>query len=361
MKNTYGQSLTVTLFGESHGEMIGAVLDGIAPGIKIDTDYIDECLMQRRPYGKISTSRQEKDKYSIVSGVFNGYTTGTPLTLLIPNEDTKSKDYSSLLDLPRPAHADYTAACKYHGYQDYRGGGHFSGRITAALVAVGAIVRRALMDKGIKIATHISKLNGICDEPITEADIDTVNFSLFPVISKDAGEKMEKRILEAREDGDSVGGVLESIVCGIPEGVGEPFFDSMESVLAHALFSVPGIKGVEFGAGFAIADMKGSEANDHFTVDCGKVKTKTNNAGGICGGITNGMPLVYRCAVKPTPSIFKEQTSVRLSTMEEEKLQISGRHDPAIIHRVRAVIDAVSAITVADMLAVRYGTDWLIK
>ena len=361
MKNTYGQSLTVTLFGESHGEMIGAVLDGIAPGIKIDTDYIDECLIQRRPYGKISTSRQEKDKYSIVSGVFNGYTTGTPLTLLIPNEDTHSKDYSSLLDLPRPAHADYTAACKYHGYQDYRGGGHFSGRITAALVAVGAIVRRALMDKGIKIATHISKLNGICDEPITEADIDTVNSSLFPVISKDAGEKMEKRILEAREDGDSVGGVLESIVCGIPEGVGEPFFDSMESVLAHALFSVPGIKGVEFGAGFAIADMKGSEANDYFTVDCGKVMTKTNNAGGICGGITNGMPIVYRCAVKPTPSIFKEQTSVRLSTMQEEKLKINGRHDPAIIHRVRAVIDAVSAIAVADMLAVRYGTDWLAK
>ena len=361
MKNTYGQSLTVTLFGESHGDMIGAVLDGIAPGIKIDTDYIDECLMQRRPYGKISTGRCEKDKYSIVSGVFNGYTTGTPLTLLIPNEDTSSKDYAELADLPRPSHADYTADCKYHGYQDFRGGGHFSGRITAALVAVGAIVRSALMAKGIKIATHISRLNGICDDPITEADIDALNAARFPVISSGAAEKMEKKILEAREDGDSVGGVLESLVCGIPAGVGEPFFDSMESVLAHALFSVPGIKGVEFGGGFALADMRGSEANDAFTVECDKVTTKTNNAGGICGGITNGMPLIYRCAVKPTPSIFKEQTSVRLSTMKEEALRINGRHDPAIIHRVRAVIDAVSAIAVADMLTVRYGTDWLAK
>ena len=351
MSNSIGKAMTVTLFGESHGPAVGAVLDGIAPGIKIDTDYIDECLMLRRPYGKISTGRCEKDKYSIVSGVFNGYTTGTPLTLLIPNADTSSKDYAALADLPRPSHADYCADCKYHGYQDYRGGGHFSGRITAALVAVGAIVRSALMDKGIKIATHISRLNGICDAPITEADIDNLNSSLFPVILGDAAEKMEKRILEAKEDGDSVGGVLESIVSGIPAGVGEPFFDSMESVLAHALFSVPGIKGVEFGAGFALADMKGSEANDDFTVECGKVMTKTNNSGGICGGITNGMPLVYRCAVKPTPSIFKEQDTVSLEKMENTTLKLSGRHDPAIIHRVRAVADAACAIVLCDMIS----------
>lgn len=359
MKNTYGQSITVTIFGESHGAEIGAVLDGIAPGIAVDEEYINACLELRRPYGKISTSRCEGDKFRIVSGVFNGYTTGTPIALLIPNTDTKSKDYRALLDLPRPGHADYTATCKYHGYQDYRGGGHFSGRITAALVAAGAIVRAALEKRGIKIATHISRLGGICDSPITAGDIDRVNGLRFPVISEDAAEKMEKKILEASEDGDSVGGVLESMVVGIPAGVGEPFFDSMESILSHALFSVPAVKGVEFGSGFAMADMLGSQANDAFTAEGGEVKTKTNHNGGINGGITNGMPLLFRCAVKPTPSIFKEQETVSLSQMKDEPLKISGRHDPAIVHRARAVIDAVTALALADMLAVRYGTDWL--
>ena len=361
MKNTYGHSVSVTIFGESHGPEIGAVIDGLAPGIKVNVEYIENCLELRRPFGKISTTRCEADNFRIVSGVFNGYTTGTPLTILIPNTDTSSKDYSKLVDTPRPSHADYTAACKYHGYQDYRGGGHFSGRITAALVAAGALIKAALLEyKGIKIASHISKLHGIKDrEILTEEDIDLLQTKRFAVLDEVAEKKMIECIEDAAKDGDSVGGVLETVITGVPAGVGEPFFDSMESVLSHMLFSIPGIKGVEFGAGFSIADMLGSEANDQLTVIDDKVCTKTNNNGGICGGITNGMPILFRCAVKPTPSIYKEQSTVRLSEMKEEKLAIEGRHDPAIIHRARAVVDVVAAITVADMLAVRYGTDYL--
>ena len=361
MKNTYGQSVSVTIFGESHGPEIGAVIDGIAPGIKVNVEYIKDCLELRRPFGKISTSRCEADEFRIVSGVFNGYTTGTPVTILIPNTDTRSKDYSSLLDMPRPSHADYTAACKYHGYQDYRGGGHFSGRITAALVAAGALIRAALLEnKGIKIATHISKLHGISDRAISSADdIDTLQTKKLAVLDEAAEKKMIECIEAAAKDGDSVGGVLETVITGMPAGVGEPFFDSMESALSHILFSIPGIKGVEFGAGFGIADMLGSEANDQFKVVNDKVSTTTNNNGGINGGITNGMPILFRCAVRPTPSIYKEQSTVRLSEMKEEKLTIEGRHDPAIIHRVRAVVDAAAAIAVADMLAVKYGCDYL--
>lgn len=361
MKNTYGQSVSVTIFGESHGAEIGAVIDGLAPGIKVNVEYIKNCLELRRPFGKISTSRCEADEFKIVSGVFNGYTTGTPLAILIPNADTRSKDYSSLTDLPRPSHADYTAACKYHGYQDYRGGGHFSGRITAALVAAGALIRAALYEnKGIRIETHISRLHGICDRAISSSeDMDMLTTKRFPVLDEAAEKKMTECIEAAAKDGDSVGGVLETMITGVPAGVGEPFFDSMESALAHILFSIPGIKGVEFGAGFGICDMLGSEANDSLTVMDDRVVTKTNNNGGINGGITNGMPILFRCAVKPTPSIYKEQTSVRLSEMKEENLRIEGRHDPAIIHRARAVVDAAAAIALADMLAVRYGTDYL--
>ena len=361
MKNTYGQSVSVTVFGESHGPEIGAVIDGIAPGIKVNIEYIKNCLELRRPFGKISTARCEADDFRIVSGVFNGYTTGTPVTILIPNADVRSKDYSSLLDTPRPSHADYTAACKYHGYQDYRGGGHFSGRITAALVAAGALIRAALLEnKGIKIATHISRLHGISDRAIeSDGDIDTLQTKRFAVLDEVAEKKMIGCIEAATEDGDSVGGVLETVITGMPAGVGEPFFDSMESALSHILFSIPGIKGVEFGAGFKIADMLGSEANDDFAVKDDRIYTTTNNSGGINGGITNGMPILFRCAVRPTPSIRKEQETVNISEMKEERLTVEGRHDPAIIHRARAVVDAAAAIAVADMLAVRYGTDYL--
>ncbi len=360
MKNTFGNSLTVTIFGESHGEEIGAVIDGIAPGIKVDTDYIEKSLALRRPHGRISTARQEKDNFRIVSGVFEGHTTGTPITILIPNENTKSKDYKAIANIPRPSHADYAAEEKYHGFQDYRGGGHFSGRITAALVAAGSIVNFALQNKGIYIGTHISTLHGVKDKRIDSLDeVKLLSDKIFPALSDEAEEKMQKEILTAAEMGDSVGGVLESAVYGIPSGVGEPFFDSIESVLSHILFSIPAIKGVEFGEGFGFAELYGSEANDPFIIENGKITTKTNKSGGINGGITNGMPITFRCAVKPTPSIYKEQDSVSLSEMKETKLKIEGRHDPAIIHRVRAVVDAAAAIAIADMLTVRFGTDYL--
>ena len=361
MKNTFGSSLSVTLFGESHGEMIGAVIDGIAPGIRIDHERIRTALGQRRPYGKISTARVEEDKLRIVSGEYGGYTTGAPLTILIPNEDTRSSDYDKFKVTPRPSHADLTAGYKYHGFEDHRGGGHFSGRVTAALVAAGALVAAALEERGIYIGTHIASLGGVSDRPFLSPreDIALLAQRTFPVIDDEAAEAMKKYVEECAESGDSTGGVLESCVVGIPEGVGEPWFDTVEGVLAHALFSVPAIKGVEFGAGFGFARMRGSEANDPYAVEDGKIVTVTNNSGGICGGITNGMPLIYRCAVKPTPTIFRAQRTVDLTTMTEAELTCHGRHDPAIIHRARAVVDAVSALAIADLLALRYGTDWL--
>lgn len=361
MKNSFGNSIVVTLFGESHGEYIGAVIDGLAPGIKIDHEYIKAKLALRRPSGKISTPRVEADEYSIVSGVFNGYTTGTPLCLLIPNTNKKSSDYAEKLDIPRPSHADYAAECKYHGYEDHRGGGHFSGRITAALVGAGAILQSALEAKGIKIGSHITELHGAFDRSFDniEEDIDLLKTKQFPTLTDEAETRMVKEIEKAASLGDSIGGILESAIIGVPAGVGEPWFDSMEGMLSHALFSVPAVKGVEFGLGFAFADVYGSDGNDAFAINEGKVITLTNNNGGINGGITNGMPIVFRTVIKPTPTIFKEQTSVSLSRMENTTLKSVGRHDPAIIHRARAVVDAVSAIVIADALTVRFGTDYL--
>lgn len=362
MKNTFGNAVTVTLFGESHGESVGAVLDGVAPGIAIDEEYIKLKLAQRRPVGKISTQRVEEDNFKIISGVFNGYTTGSPLCVIVPNTQTKSGDYLNLKDIPRPSHADYTANVKYHGFQDYRGGGHFSGRITAALVAVGAILQKALENVGVFIGTHISYLHGIRDNEFScLEDIVKVNSSAFPVLNEQIKKQMIDLIEQTASEGDSVGGVLETAVLGYPEGIGEPWFDTLESVLAHSVFSVPGVKGVEFGAGFALANMKGSQANDQFITDGVKIRTKTNNSGGINGGISNGMPILFRSAVKPTPSIFSEQQSVNITNMKAETLCIKGRHDPAIIHRVRAVVDAVTAITLSDMLTVRFGTDCLLN
>ena len=361
MKNSFGNSLVITLFGESHGEYIGAVLDGLAPGIKIDDEYIKAKLALRRPSGKISTARVEADEYRIVSGAFKGYTTGTPLCILIPNTNTKSRDYGEKMDIPRPSHADYAANVKYHGYEDFRGGGHFSGRVTAAIVAAAAIIQSALETKGVKIGSHITELHGAFDRSFEnyESDIALVNSKAFPTLTDEGEERMRKEIEKAAERGDSVGGILESAIIGIPAGVGEPWFDSMESMLSHALFSIPAVKGVEFGLGFAFADAYGSEANDEFAIKCGRVVTESNNNGGINGGITNGMPLTFRTVIKPTPSIFKKQQSVSLSGGEECTLELSGRHDPAIIHRARAVVDAMAALVIADMLTVRYGTDYL--
>ena len=361
MKNIFGNNITITLFGESHGDYIGAVLDGLAPGMRIDEEYIESKLAMRRPAGKISTARREADKFTIISGACNGFTTGTPLCILIPNENKSSKDYDALRDIPRPSHADFAANEKYHGFQDARGGGHFSGRITAALVAAGAIVEMALENKGIKIGSHITELHGAFDRTFEnyENDINLLSTRHFPVLSDKAEARMTEEIEKAAAKGDSVGGILETAIIGVPSGVGEPWFDSVESMLSHALFSIPAVKGVEFGLGFAFADTYGSEANDAFKMDGDRVVTKTNNNGGINGGITNGMPITFRTVIKPTPSIYKEQASVSLSKKENTLLKIEGRHDPAIIHRARAVVDAVCALVIADLLTSRYGTDYL--
>ncbi len=361
MKNTFGSSITVTLFGESHGEAIGCVLDGIAPGIEVDEDFIASQMEKRKGINSISTPRREADKVKILSGVFEGKTTGTPIAIMIENASQHSKDYSLTKDLARPGHADFTAQCKYHGYQDFRGGGHFSGRITAPLVAAGAICLKALSQKGIEIGTHIASLSNIKDRKFDNLneDIALLKEREMPTLCQKAGVDMISLIEKTREEGDSVGGVLTTAVTGLPAGVGEPWFDSLESVLSHILFSVPGVKGVEFGSGFDFAQMKGSEANDAFAMFGGRVQTKTNNNGGINGGISNGMPLVFSCAVKPTPSIFKKQQTVDFKKNENAEIEIKGRHDPAIIHRARVVVDSVTAIALCDMLSVRYGTDWL--
>ena len=360
MKNTFGNNLTVTLFGESHGPEIGAVLDGLAPGLPVDEAFIRHQLTLRRPAGDgLSTARAEEDPFRIVSGVLDGRTTGTPLCLLIPNRDTRSRDYDR--GMARPGHADDTAQYKYHGFQDYRGGGHFSGRLTAPLVAVGAIVLSALRQKGILAGTHIAMLAGIPDRDFGDlaADLAALGNLPFPVLDPGAAEAMRVAIRAAAQDGDSVGGILETAVTGLPAGVGEPWFDTVEGVLAHALFAIPAVKGVEFGAGFGFAGLRGSEANDGMRMENGRVSHLTNRNGGVTGGITNGEPLRFRCVIRPTPSIAREQQSVDLVTGENVRLTVRGRHDPAIIHRARVVVDSVTALVLADLLTGRYGTDWL--
>ena len=362
MKNTYGNNLTVTLFGESHGEAIGCVLDGVSPGVKIDMDYINERLFERQARGDISTPRREDDAVKFLSGIKNGYTTGTPIALVIENTNTDSGAYADYELTPRPGHADFAAECKYHGFQDRRGGGHFSGRVTAALVAAGAICRCALEEKGIFIGTHIKSLGGVCDSDFRYfiEDIEGLKGGHFPTLDKAAGVSMIEKIREAKNDGDSIGGTLETAIVGLPAGIGEPWFDTVEGMLSYILFSVPGVKGVEFGDGFDMCNNKrGSEANDPFVVIDGEVMTSKNSQGGVNGGITNGMPIIFRTAVKPTPSISKTQKTVNIATMENTEISVNGRHDPAIIHRVRAVVDAVSAIAVADMLITKYGVDCL--
>ncbi|MBR3760753.1 MAG: chorismate synthase [Ruminococcus sp.] len=364
MKNTFGSSVSVTIFGESHGTMIGAVLDGIAPGIPVDEEFIAAQMSLRKAAGSISTARHEADRVRIVSGVFNGKTTGTPITFIIENQDTRSRDYGELAYKARPGHADFTASVKYHGYHDFRGGGHFSGRITAGLVAAGAVAISALKEKNIRIGTHILSCAGVCDRGFSdnpEADIEKLADSAFAVLDDSVRDEMILRIEEAKSNGDSVGGRLETAVTGLPAGVGEPWFDTLESVLSHIIFSIPAVKGVEFGDGFALADMMGSQANDPFCSQDGNIATKTNHCGGILGGISNGMPIIIRTAIKPTPSIYKEQNTVNLNTAENTTLVINGRHDPAIIHRARVVLDSAVALCLCDQLALRFGTDWLTK
>ncbi len=363
MKNTIGNNISVTLFGESHGKAIGAVVDGFAPGIEVDEEFICSQMEKRKGINAISTPRREKDEVKILSGVFEGRTTGTPICLMIENGDTKSKDYSKTRYLARPGHADYTAECKYGGFQDFRGGGHFSGRITAPLVAAGAIAISALKKKGIYIGTHILSCGEIRDRDFADIKEDIVLLDTLemPVLSEEKRNGMLKHIEKAAAEGDSVGGVLSTAVVGVPEGVGEPWFDTVEGMLSHALFSIPAVKGIEFGKGFEMTKMLGSEANDSFKMENGKVVTATNNNGGINGGITNGMPITFNLAVKPTPSIYKSQSTVDMEKMQDAVLNIKGRHDPAIIHRARVVVDSVTALVLCDMLSGRFGTDYLGK
>lgn len=358
MKNTFGNHLTVTLFGESHGPCVGVVIDGLTPGLDVDEAAISALLSRRRPQGEISTSRREADTFIIDSGVFNGKTTGTPVCIRVLNEDVRTEDYEGNR-LVRPGHADLTAHYKYHGYEDYRGGGHFSGRVTAALVAAAGIVMPALAKKGIRIGTHIAQLASVEDRAFACVceDVELLQTS-FPVLDNQCRERMIETILSAKNDGDSAGGVLETAVVGLPAGVGEPWFDSVEGLLSHALFSIPAVKGVAFGAGFALAGMRGSQANDAWYMDNGPC-TITNHNGGVNGGITNGMPLIFRCAIKPTPTIAKEQSTISLTTGADAILAAGGRHDPCIVHRAAVVVDAITALVLCDLLIGRYGTDWL--
>ncbi len=354
MNNTLGRIIRVTLFGESHGASIGAVIDGLHAMIPVKEDEIASALMARRPVGAISTARREADRFQIVSGIFRGMTNGSPVCILIPNEDTRSEDYGENLTLLRPGHADFTSHIRNYGHEDFRGGGHFSGRLTAPLVAAGAVVRSALEAKGIKIGTHILEIAGVSDRAFESVpDVESVKYSSFPVLTEEAGEKMRAAIEAARADGDSVGGVLETAVTGVPAGVGDPWFGTVEGQLSYAAFSVPAVKGIEFGRGFALSHMRGSEANDPFTVADHRVRTATNNCGGVLGGLTTGSPIVFKTAVKPTPTISKEQKTVDISKGEDTVIFSRGRHDPCIVHRAAVVMSSLTALVVADMLAVK--------
>ena len=358
MKNSLGTSIILTLFGESHGQSIGAVLDGMPAGIKVNEEFLKSQLAKRRPNGKTSTQRIEQDNYEILSGVFKGVTTGAPICLLIKNESVRSQDYDE--EMMRPSHADYVAHVKYDGHNDYRGGGHFSGRLTAPIVALGSICLKQLEAKGIKLGTHILKCGDVEDPNFDnyQKEIDELNSKEYPLISS-REEELENQILKVKEQGDSIGGVLQTAVIGLPVGLGEPWFSSLEGEIANAMFSIGGVKGIEFGKGFGFAKGLGSELNDALYFDGEQVKTKSNNNGGINGGISNGMPVVFNLAVKPTPSIAKDQDSINLKTKENVKVSVKGRHDPAIIRRLPVVINSLLAILLCDELAKRYGVDYL--
>ena len=349
MSSTFaGLALRLSIFGQSHSEAIGMTLDGLPAGLPIDLDKLQGFLNRRAPgQNDWSTPRKEEDRPEFLCGLKDGYTCGAPLTAIIHNNNTRPRDYSRLKITPRPGHADYTAELKYRGFQDYSGGGHFSGRLTAPLCIAGGVLKQMLESKGITVDARIAAIAGIRDEsPFTASVAD----KRFPVVDDAVGEQMREAIQAARAEGDSVGGVIECAVRGLPVGIGEPMFDGLENQIARAVFAVPAVKGIEFGAGFAAASMRGSGNNDPFTVKDGRIETLTNNAGGILGGISNGMPLVFRAAVKPTPSIAKEQQSVNLNTMQPEALSITGRHDPCIVPRAVPVIEAAAALAISDLI-----------
>jgi chorismate synthase len=356
MSNSLGKLFTITSFGESHGRMIGVVVEGCPAGLPLSEADLQPDLDRRKPgTGPVSSPRREEDRAEILSGVFNGKTTGAPLCLVVRNEDANPGAYEKTSSIPRPGHADYTAYVKYGGYADYRGGGRFSGRVTAGIVMAGAVAKKLLATLGVEILGHTTEIGGIkavardYDEIRLNAPANAVHCS-----NPQTAEIMIQAIEKARSEGDSLGGIIEVVVLGVPAGLGEPVFDTIEGEMSKAFFSIPAVKGVEFGAGFSVSHLKGSENNDPFTLREGRVTTTSNRAGGILGGITTGMPIIARLAVKPTPSIAQRQLSADLRKMEPSGLEISGRHDPCIVPRAVVVAEAATAVVLCD-LAIRAG------
>ena len=343
------------IFGESHGPAIGVVLEGVPAGLELDLEQVQKELDRRKPgQGPTTTARKESDLVEVLSGVFEGKTTGAPLAMVIRNTDQHSKDYESIRYTPRPSHGDYAGFIKSRGCLDYRGGGHFSGRLTAPLVAAGAVAKQVLAGRGVQVGAHISSIYGICDAALEDPEeLKAVAAKSFPVLNDSKGEEMRQAILEAKEEQDSVGGAIECAVTGLPAGLGAPDFGcNVEGIFSQYLFAVPAVKGIEFGAGVAFSLMRGSEANDPFAVEDGKVVTKTNHAGGINGGITNGMPVTFEVTIRPTPSISLPQESVDLRTGEETEIEIHGRHDPCIVPRAVPVIEAAAALAACAVLGI---------
>lgn len=355
MSSEFGKLLRVSVFGQSHGTAIGVNMDGLPAGEAIDLEELQRFLDRRKPgQNAFSTHRKETDIPRFLSGLEDGKTCGAPLCAILENQDQHSGDYAGLNDVPRPGHADYTAAVKWGGAADMRGGGHFSGRLTAPLCVAGGIARQILARRGIHIGAHLAAVAGIPDTPFplhpTPELFQEVAQRPFPVLDEAAGAAMQEAIAQARAEGDSVGGIIACAAVGLPAGLGDPMFEGVENRLAAALFGIPAVKGVEFGAGFAAAALRGSQNNDPFTVEDGQIRTETNHAGGILGGITTGMPLVLRVALKPTPSIARTQTSVSLSAQAQTELNIRGRHDPCVAPRAVPVVEAVTATVLLDLL-----------
>ncbi|MFI3206347.1 MAG: chorismate synthase [Clostridia bacterium] len=357
MSSTWGENLKISIFGESHSQGIGVVIDGLPASHKIDLDKVYMQMKRRAPgQDKTATARKEADKPKILSGFIDGKTEGSPLCAVIENTNTRSGDYANILNCPRPGHSDFCAFVKYSASNDISGGGHFSGRLTAPLVFAGSVARQILEEKGIEIVAHAQKIAGVDDEKFNPTHVEKelitrLNSEYFSVISSDAKQKMCGNIETARMNLDSVGGIVECAVTGLPVGLGEAMFGGMENKISDIIFGIPAVKALEFGSGFACADMLGSENNDEFYYDeNGEVKTYTNNCGGILGGMTNSMPLIFRLAIKPTASIAKAQRSVNLVTKEDEMLEIKGRHDPCIVPRAIPVVESAVAIAILDVM-----------
>lgn len=352
MSSIYGNKLKLSVFGQSHAPAIGMTLDGIPAGLPLNMEILQKFLARRAPgQNGLSTPRRESDIPEILCGIMNGFTCGAPISAVIRNTNTRSQDYANLRDCPRPGHADYTAQIKYHGFQDAAGGGHFSGRLTAPLCIAGGMCLQWLAEKGIHIGAHITSIENVRDTPFDMVcpQLDSVRRD-FPVLSQEAGEAMQAAILNAKAVGDSVGGVIECAITGVPAGVGDPMFDGIENRIAQIVFGIPAVKGLEFGLGFGLSGLRGSVSNDPFTIQNGTIATATNHCGGILGGISDGMPILFRAAVKPTPSIAREQQSVSIRKLETQALTIEGRHDPCIVPRAVPVVEAAAAIAMMDML-----------